>query len=72
MFSVIYAEYTQMFQNPLVLIFFTCIFADFVTGLVSAWYTKTLDSRVGIRGTIRHGMLATVFILFYPYLGVFN
>lgn len=72
MIQYIYEEYRQMVQDPLVLIFFTCIIADFITGLASAWYQKEIDSRVGIRGTLRHLMIVIVLLLFYPYLGIFD
>lgn len=72
MIKLLYAEYSQMVNNPLVLVFFTTILADFLTGLASAWQRGTLDSRVGFKGTAKHLALVIVILLFYPYLGIFD
>lgn len=72
MIKVIYEEYSQMVHNPLILLFFTTIVADFLTGISSAWYRGELDSQIGFRGTSKHLGLTIVVLLFYPYLGIFD
>lgn len=36
-----------------VLLLFAAMLTDYVTGMIRAWYTRTLCSRVGLRGIVR-------------------
>lgn len=46
------SAYFQQIAIPVVMLIAAMI-ADYITGMMRAWYTKTLSSRVGLRGIVK-------------------
>lgn len=64
-------NYSLLLDDPLFWFYMATLVVDIITGNIKAWTTSTVDSKVGVRGTLKHfGLLAFV-LLFLPNLSIY-
>lgn len=64
-------NYSLLLEDPLFWFYMATLVVDIITGNIKAWTTRTVDSKVGVRGTLKHfGLLAFV-LLFLPNLSIY-
>lgn len=64
-------NYSLLLDDPLFWFYMATLVVDIITGNIKAWTTRTVDSKVGVRGTLKHfGLLAFV-LLFLPNLSIY-
>ena len=66
-------HFETAFRDPLFVLYVSGVLVDIVLGNIKAWTNGTVDSNVGVKGTLKHlGVFTFVIILLPPlsyYLG---
>lgn len=64
-------RYHILFDNPLFWLYIGALLVDIISGNIKAWTNHTLDSSVGIKGTLKHFALLAFVMIFLPTLSVY-
>lgn len=64
-------HYHILFETPLFWLYIGALIVDIISGNIKAWTTNTLDSSVGIKGTLKHFALLAFVMIFLPTLSVY-
>ena len=74
-FSLGYATLIQHFEtafrDPLFILYVSGVLVDIVLGNIKAWTNGTVDSNVGVKGTLKHLGVFTFVILLLPPLSYY-
>ena len=72
-YAMLIKHFETAFRDPLFVLYVSCVLVDIVLGNIKAWTNGTVDSNVGVKGTLKHlGVFTFVIVLLPPlsyYLG---
>ena len=72
-YTMLIKHFETAFRDPLFVLYVSCVLVDIVLGNIKAWTNGTVDSNVGVKGTLKHlGVFTFVIVLLPPlsyYLG---
>ena len=72
-YATLIQHFETAFRDPLFVLYVSCVLVDIVLGNIKAWTIGTVDSNVGVKGTLKHlGVFTFVIVLLPPlsyYLG---
>ena len=72
-YIVVWQHFETAFRDPLFILYVSGVLVDIVLGNIKAWTNGTVNSNVGVKGTLKHLGVFTFVILLLPpltyYLG---
>lgn len=72
-YATLIQHFETAFRDPLFILYVSGVLVDIVLGNIKAWTNGTVDSNVGVKGTLKHlGVFTFVIVLLPPlsyYLG---
>ena len=66
-YAMLIKHFETAFRDPLFILYVSCVLVDIVLGNIKAWTNGTVDSNVGVKGTLKHlGVFTFVIVLLPP------